>query len=51
MRLTYLAYTFGLVMKYFSLVLFFPILIALKYGEYHATYPIIIAALTAMMMA
>ena len=51
MRLSYLAYTFGLVMKYFSLVLFFPILIALKYGEYHATYPFVIAALTAMLLA
>ena len=51
MRLTYLAYTFSLVMKYFSIVLFFPIIVALWYKEYTSIPPFLIAILTAISLA
>lgn len=51
MRLTYLAYTFSLVMKHFSIVLLFPTVIALWYREYHALPPFIIAAVSIMLLA
>jgi len=51
MRLTYLAYTFSLVMKYFSIVLIFPAIIAIWFKEYSAVHPFIIAAISIMMLA
>ncbi len=51
MRLNYLAYTFSLVMKYFSIVLFFPVIIALWYKEYASIPPFIIAMATAIILA
>ena len=51
MRLSYLAYTFSLVMKYFSIVLFFPVIVALWYKEYASIPPFIIAMLTAIFLA
>ena len=51
MRLNYLAYTFSLVMKYFSIVLFFPVIIALWYKEYVSIPPFIIAMATAIILA
>ena len=51
MRLSYLAYTFSLVMKYFSIVLFFPVIVALWYKEYSSILPFIIAMLTAVLLA
>ena len=51
MRLTYLAYTFSLTMKYFSMVLIVPVIVALFYSEYSATYPFLISAFTAMILA
>lgn len=51
MRLTYLAYTFSLVIKYFSIVLFFPVIVALWYKEYSSIPPFLIAVLTAVILA
>ena len=51
MRLTYLAYTFSLVMKYFSMMLLVPVIVALIFQEYSATYPFIISSFTAMILA
>ena len=51
MRLSYLAYTFSLVMKYFSIVLFFPVIVALWYKEYASIPPFIIAVVTAIILA
>ena len=51
MRLTYLAYTFSLVMKYFSMMLLVPIVVALIFKEYSATYPFIIASFTAILLS
>ena len=51
MRLTYLAYTFSLVMKYFSIVLLFPIIIAIWFQEYDAIHPFLIAAISIMLLA
>ena len=51
MRLTYLAYTFSLVMKYFSIVLIFPIIIAIWFQEYSAMHPFLISALSALIIA
>ena len=51
MRLTYLAYTFSLVMKYFSIVLLFPIIIAISFHEYSAIHPFLIAAISVMILA
>ena len=51
MRLSYLAYTFSLVMKYFSIVLFFPVIVALWYKEYASVAPFLIAAATAIILA
>ena len=51
MRLNYLAYTFSLVMKYFSIVLFFPVIIALWYKEYASIPPFLIAMATAIILA
>ena len=51
MRLTYLAYTFSLVMGYFSIMLIFPVIIALWYKEYYAIHPFLIAAFTALILA
>ena len=51
MRLSYLAYTFSLVMKYFSIVLFFPVIVALWYKEYASIPPFLIAVVTAIVLA
>lgn len=51
MRLSYLAYTFSLVMKYFSIVLFFPVIVALWYKEYASIPPFLIAVFTAVILA
>ena len=51
MRLSYLAYTFSLVMKYFSIVLFFPVIVALWYKEYASIPPFLIAVGTAVILA
>lgn len=51
MRLTYLAYTFSLIMKYFSIVLVFPIVVAIWYKEYQSIHPFIIAIICAIVMA
>lgn len=51
MRLTYLAYTFSLVMKYFSIVLIFPIIIAIWFQEYSAMHPFLISAISALIIA
>ena len=44
MRLNYLAYTFSLVMFYFSLVLLIPILVALVYNEMNNILPFLVAS-------
>ena len=51
MRLSYLAYTFSLVIKYFSIVLFFPVIVALWYKEYFSIPPFLISVITAVIMA
>ena len=51
MSLTYLAYTFSLVIKYFSIVLFFPVIVALWYKEYTSIPPFLIAVVTAVILA
>ena len=51
MRLTYLAYTFSLVIKYFSIVLLFPIIIAILCGEYSSIHPFLISAISAFIAA
>ena len=51
MRLTYLAYTFSLIMRYFSIVLLFPISVAIFYGEYYSIIPFLIAALSAFAIS
>ncbi len=49
MRPAYLAYTFSLVMKYFSLVLLVPIIVALFYHEYEAVLPFVIGSFSALL--
>ena len=51
MRLTYLAYTFSLVMKHFSLVLLFPAIVALWYKEFQAVPSFLITAFAIMLLA
>ena len=51
MRFSYLAYTFSLVMMYFSLVLLVPIVIALIYQEYHSILPFLIASSSALAIS
>ena len=51
MRFSYLAYTFSLVMKYFSIVLLFPAIVALWFKEYSAIHPFLIAAVSIMILA
>ena len=51
MRLTYLAYTFSIVMMYFSFVLLIPILVALLYQESNAVLPFLIAGASALMIS
>ena len=51
MRLTYLAYTFSLVMKYFSIALLFPIIVAIWFNEYSAIHPFLIAAISIMLLS
>ena len=51
MRLTYLAYTFSLVMKHFSIALFIPIIIALWFKEYSSIPAFIIAGISALIVA
>lgn len=51
MRLTYLAYSFNLVLLIFSVVLLLPIIVALCYKETSAIFPFLIASVTAFMSA
>ncbi len=51
MRLTYLAYTFSLVIMYFSIVMIFPIVVALFYHETTAIMPFVVTAATAMLIS
>ena len=51
MRLTYLAYTFSLVMKYFSIVLLFPAIVALWFKEYSAIHTFLVAAISIMLLS
>ncbi len=51
MRLTYLAYSFNLVLLIFSVVLLLPIVVALCYHELNAIFPFLIASVTALMSA
>ena len=51
MRLTYLAYTFSLVMMYFSIVLLVPILVSLIYGEVNAILAFLISGISAFMIS
>jgi len=49
MRLSYLAYTFSLIIMYFSAVLLIPIIVALLYGEYHSVLPFLTASAIALL--
>ena len=49
MRLSYLAYTFSLIIMYFSLVLLVPAAVALIYGEYNSLHPFLIASFSAIV--
>ena len=51
MRLTYLAYTFSLVLLYFSLVLLLPIIVALIYNETNAVLPFLITSASGLMIS
>ena len=51
MRISYLAYTFSLVMMYFSILLLVPIIIALLYNELSAILPFLISGASALMIA
>ena len=51
MRLTYLAYTFSLTMRFFSIALLFPIIIALFYGEYTSILPFLTSAFSAILFS
>ncbi len=51
MRLTYLAYTFSLILMYFSFVLLIPIIVALIFNENNAILPFIIASATGLMIS
>ena len=51
MRLTYLAYTFSLILMYFSIVLLFPIIIALIFNESEAILPFLIAGASCLMVS
>ena len=51
MRPTYLAFTFSLCMMYFSIVLLFPICVALFYHETNAILPFVSASLSAILMS
>lgn len=51
MRLSYLSYTFSLVMRYFSIVLLAPIFVALFYHETHAIFPFFTAALISLAIS
>ena len=51
MRLTYLAYTFSLILMYFSIVLLFPIIIALITNESNAVFPFLISGITAFLLS
>ena len=51
MRLSYLAYTFSLVMMYFSLVLLVPIIVAVIFNETSSILPFIIASASALMFS
>ena len=49
MRLTYLAYSFSLTIIYFSIILLFPIIVALFYHETNAIFPFLITSAAALM--
>lgn len=49
MRLTYLVYTFSLIMKYFGMMLLVPIVVAVIFHEYSAIHPFVIASASAIV--
>ncbi len=51
MRLSYLAYTFSLVMTYFSLALLIPIIVAICYHEYSSILPFFATSAAALMIS
>ena len=51
MRLTYLGYSFSLILMYFSLIMLFPIAIAIYYKEFDAILPFVITALLAILFS
>lgn len=51
MRLNYLAYSFSLVMMYFSFVLLIPIIVALIYNETQAILPFIVSGIMAIALS
>ena len=51
MRISYLAYTFSLVMRYFSAVLLVPVFVAIYYGEFSSISPFIAASLSSFVVS
>ena len=51
MRLTYLSYSFSLIIKYFSVVLLFPIIVAIIFHETNAILPFITASIAAFLIS
>ena len=51
MRLTYLGYTFSLILMYFSLVLLFPAAVAIYYHETGAILPFLSTALASILIS
>ena len=51
MRLTYLAYSISIIIKYFSLVLLLPIIVALCYKETSAVLPFLVASVSAFIIS
>ena len=51
MRLSYLAYTFSIVVMYFSFVLLIPILVAFIFQETQAVLPFLIAGASALLLS
>ena len=51
MRLNYLAYSFSLVLMYFSFVLLVPIIVALIYNETQAILPFIVSGILAIALS
>ncbi len=51
MRLTYLGYTFSLILMYFSLVLLFPVAVAIYYHETGAILPFLSTAIASILIS